>query len=44
MGDLFGGTVGDVGVGGGEMGEDFGSVDALPIEGVMGDFIDAIPA
>jgi len=43
LGDLGRRAVGDVGVGGGEMGEYFAPVDALPVESVVGDFIGGVP-
>lgn len=44
FGDFAGGAVGDISVGGREMGENFAAVDALPVKGVVGDFVDRIPA
>lgn len=44
LGDLLGGAIGDIGVGGGEMAENLRAVYSLPPEGVVRNFVDAVPA
>lgn len=44
LGNLLGRAIGDVGVGGGEMAENFRAVYSLPPKGVVGNFVDAVPA